>query len=273
MDEKALRDEIERDLRRAPSQIVIYLEGKTDPSALFALLGRPTSLDGLHRGVLVKGLSNKGSGATAVKARVEVATRLPRAGIVGVIDGDGEPHRRLASNFDPPYVGPLFQWKAYCIESLLAKTGWPPGWGAIIDWQAELLKYAPYAALNRIHRELKAALQTLDLAQFSEPTQGRPLKSPPDVLAALEADKHRLQGYDVAQRFQAELSSIQATIQSDLDEAHACLNGKWLFKHMAPSITGQTPERCRSEWIVHAESVGGLPEVREWWERVTGSPP
>ncbi len=273
MDEKEIRGEIERDLRLSPSQTVIYLEGKTDPSILFALLGVPSPSDGLHKDVLVRGLGDKGSGASAVKARVDVATRLSPARIVGVIDGDGESLGILASNFDPPFVGPVFRWKGYCIENLLAKTGWPSDWGPPIDWPAELLKYVPYAALNRIHRDLRAVLETLDVAQFSHPSDKRPLKSPPDVLAALEADKHLLQSYDVAQRFQSELDSIQANILGNLDEAHACLNGKWFVDHLAPSITGRKSKQCRIDWITHAASTGGLPEVTDWWARVTGSLP
>jgi len=37
-------------------------------------------------------------------------------------------------------------------------------------------------------------------------------------------------------------------------------------------ITGLTLKDFEAAWIAHAIPVGGLPEVREWWERVTGSP-
>jgi hypothetical protein len=33
-----------------------------------------------------------------------------------------------------------------------------------------------------------------------------------------------------------------------------------------------TPDRCRDEWLGHAVSSGGLPEVRDLWQRITGRP-
>lgn len=269
----ALAQEIRSDLQRAPAQIVIYLEGKTDVDPFFALLGRATPTDGVHQGVFVKGLRDRDSGGSAVRARVEAAIRISFPGVFGLVDGDGQPLATLSQTFDHPHVGPQFTWKAYCIENLLAKSGWPPAWGDAPDWPVALIDYGPYVALNRIFVELQFILQVLSVAKRINPISGRPLKTAQDVVADLNRDRHLLLNYNVAQRFQDELQVFQAVLQGHLDEAHTMLNGKWLFSHLAPGCTGQNPDRCMSDWIAHAISVGGLAEVRDLWQRITGVAP
>jgi hypothetical protein len=273
MNPAAIEQEIEADLNGAPARIVIYLEGKTDVEPFFALLGRATPKDGVHLGVLVKGLRDRGSGGSAVRARADVASRVPFPGVFGIVDGDGQPLATLSQTFDPPYSGPLFAWKAYCIENLLAKTGWPPTWGAEPDWPVALVAYGPYVGLNRIHVELQSILEGLAVAKRIKPISGQPLKTAQDVLADLNRDRHLLLGYDVAQRFPDEVQVFQAALQSHLDEAHTMLNGKWIFSHRAPVRTGQNPDRCMSDWINHAISIGGLAEVRDLWQRMAGVAP
>ncbi len=234
----AIRNEVEQDLLRSSSQTVIYLEGTTDVDHLFALLGRQTPLPDpeqrvLHQGVVVKGGGKNGSGATAVKARVDVGTQLRQQGLVyGIIDGDGLDLGKLAANFDAPYSGPLFMWKGYCIENLLAKTGWPPAWGAEPNWHLELSSYGPYVAMNRVGLQIRGVLERLDLMDFIKPNG--PLKSSSDYASLLATGKGQLQAFDVEQQFSDELTSFQAMVHRSLDETHAVLNGKWLIDHLAP---------------------------------------
>ena len=266
---------IERDIRRSPSGRVIYLEGKTDVEFLFGLIGQPTppgdpDKNAFHQGVLVRACD----GSTAVQAHVEVGSKLHSPGSVcGIIDGDGVPLDQLAGSFDPPYPGPLFTWKAYSIENLLAKTGWPDAWGDEPDWHEEFTNYGPYAALNRIGSEARSILEGLGLMKYTNPILGGSHRLTAEIIIALAEGKSRLNSFDAEERFLEELSAFQVILRTNLDEAHAILNGKWIVKHLAPTITKRDPDRCRFEWLAHARSVGGLPEVREWWERVTGNPP
>jgi hypothetical protein len=277
MSEADLRVEIQRDLRKASSDTVIYLEGQTDPTIFFALLGLPDPPDGLYQGVLVRGLKGErrgsGSGLQAVTARIALASQFHGSKILGVIDGDGRSLGELVPAFDAPYLGPLFCWKAYCIENLLTKTGWPPAWGGEPDWTDELTRYGPYAALNRVVREAGAVLKDLGLVRHSSPDHHLILKSSGDIAADLAIGKGRLMSFDVEQQFIEELSSVETAIRRDLDEAHALINGKWLIGHMAHSLTKRDRALCRYEWLAHARSVGGLAEICDWWQRVTGNPP
>ena len=168
MNETALLQEIEADLFKAGSHPVIYLEGKTDTPMFFGLLGVPSPRDGLHKGVLVRGLKDSsGSGSSAVRSRVELAITNKYPRIYGIIDGDGRAFTELATKFDPPFSGPLFTWKGYCLESLIVKTGWPTAWGPSPDWTHVLLEYAPYVVLNRIFLDIKGKLDTLHLSRFN----------------------------------------------------------------------------------------------------------
>ena len=70
MNETALLRELKADLQRAPAQVVIYLEGKTDLPVLFGMLGVAAPRDDVHQGVLVRGLKDQSSGSSAVRAAV-----------------------------------------------------------------------------------------------------------------------------------------------------------------------------------------------------------
>lgn len=272
MNDTELLRQIGADLQRAPAQKVVYLEGTTDLPVFFALLGVPTPRDGLHDGVLVRGLDQK-SGNKAVIARVAVALSTGYDGIFGITDGDGESCAALEPSFAAPFAGPAFRWPSYSIENLLVKTGWP--WGSPPDWTAILLQHVPYVVLNVLHRELRESLQTLRLQRFQRPTLEDPLETTQSVVALLARDKHLLMSYDVEARFNQEANAAEAAIRSSLDEGHALVDGKWLVDVFAPRTLGTatTPPRCRSDWIAHAVSVGGLPEVRDLWQRITGRPP
>jgi hypothetical protein len=273
-----VRDAVELDLRLSPKDTVLYLEGKSDVEYLFALLGEKRPLDSgdricLYRGVLIK-VPESGSGSGSVRSHVEVGLQFRSEGLViGIIDGDGLPLAQLAASFDPPYPGPLFTWKSYCIENLIAKTGWPPAWGNSPDWSAELAKYGPYVALNRVGLDAQAILRDLNLIGYLQPSNKMPLKQSDEIAAALAVGKARLLSFDVEAEYLHELSSFEATVLRSLDEAHALINGKWLFRHLAPTLTTRETDLCEYEWLAHARSVGGMREVREWWERVTGNPP
>ena len=267
--------EINADLQKAPAQSVIYLEGKTDLPIFFGLLGISAPRDGIHRGVLVRGLKDSSSGGGAVRARVDVAARKGYRGIFGVTDGDGERLATLEAAFFAPFSGPAFRWPAYCIENLLVKTGWPPAWGTAPDWTAVLLEHLPYVALNRLHREIFRSLVTLRLERFRYPTLEEPLETTRDVSAALARDKHLVASYDVEARFADEIASASAAIRSSVDEGHGLVNGKWLVDVFAPRALAKPwdKHRCRDAWIAHAITVGGLPDVRGLWQCITGQPP
>jgi len=278
MNEKPILEEMQKDLRLAPAEMVIYLEGKNDPASLFALLGHPRPADDLHRGVLVKGLKDperaKGSGAAAVKNRVEIATKYGLRGVRGVLDGDGLSLETLAPEFDAPSTGPLFRWKAYCVENLLVKTGWPSAWGSEPDWIDQLSGYAPYTAINCLQREIRSTVEDLGVARYAFPTRDNFI-SASEFSEKLRQGRARLQSLDVVVEFDRLNGLVLETIRRDLDEAHTLLNGKWLVEHLAPTLSSWTrsKEQCRFDWLAYAASVGGLAEVRQWWERVTGLPP
>jgi hypothetical protein len=274
-EERALLQEIEGDLQEAPRRKVIYLEGQSDVPIFFGLLGRPEPPRGILDGVLVRGLSSRhGSGGTAVIRRVELASRCARPGVYGVIDGDGRRLSELVPGFDAPFEGPLFTWKAYCIENLLVKTGWPTAWVPGPNPMRALMDHAPYVALNRIHATVRDSLRTLRIAQFNRPSLSEPMKTVADVAAELARDKELLKGYDVEAEFMREVSLFELSVRASLDEGHAFVNGKWLVDVLAPRWLGPSskPEHCREEWIRHAVSCGGLSEVRDLWERITGRP-
>ena len=84
---------IQSDLQKA--KIVIYLEGETDPSVLFALLGVAHPTGDIYQDAYVVGLGLGGSGGTAVRELSRVAGenhlggQLAGGGVFGVVDGDG----------------------------------------------------------------------------------------------------------------------------------------------------------------------------------------
>jgi hypothetical protein len=262
---------IQTDLQKAGN--VIYCEGKTDPQVLFALLGISRPSSGIHGDTYVVGLSNGGSGSSEVQALLNVASANGYGSIYGMCDGDGYDLSILASRFDDPYPGPLFLWKGYCIENVLAMSGWPSSWGNEPDWQEVLNDYAPYAALNRIHVKLRDALGTLGLAKFRNPQSGQPLEQAAGIQAQLGRDKALIHGRDVAVEFGAEFAIITSAIARSAEEGHALINGKWFLRHLAPTLTGQSEDICRREWVDCVQLGGGAAEVKSWWARITGAAP
>ncbi len=277
MNEVQLRTSIEADFRQSGADAVLYLEGKSDPDILSAILGdreqRKFAGGFIINGVFVNGLEEKrSSGSLAVISIVTVAKNSSIENVFGVIDGDGVSLPELASRFDAPFSGPLFTWKAYCIENLLVKTGWPKIWGDQPDWAEEFAAYGPYVALNRMTKEVGRALKELGIATHTNPVLGRPLLPASEVVARLSAGKDRLLDYNVEEIFTRYVIEFQELARSGSDDVHGFLNGKWIVEHMAPRLTNRKPDQCRYEWIAHARASGGLPEVREWWARITGPP-
>jgi hypothetical protein len=271
VNETQLLQEIQRDKQLALGGEVLYLEGKTDVPVFFALLGREMPPNGIDRAarIFVRGLQDRSSGGNkAVRMRVEVARNRGYAGIYGILDGDGEELGTLASRFDAPAAGPLFIWKAYCIENLLAKTGWPPTLGPSPDWPEALALYAPYVALNRLRSMLTSALETLRLHRYTNPHAGEPLLTADAVASALDRDKHLLAGRDVAHEFRCEAARYLEALGRSMDEAHALFNGKWILNHLAPAHASSRADLCLEAWLKHAITTGGLPEVRSLWERI-----
>lgn len=273
MNERELAKEIRQDLQSAAAgrDRVLYLEGKTDVPILLALLGaegeREVSNAILYDGVLIRGLRDRGgSGSCAVVQRLDVARRLGYPGIFGVLDGDGEPLAVLAQEFDAPHAGPCFRWKTYCIENLLASTAWPTSWGQEPDWRRTIADFAPYVAINRLGTDLRDRLKPLHLDRFVNPSPGS-LHTADDLLRKLREGKHKLAGLDVEAMLAAELKGFHATIERDMGEAHAFVNGKWLVNAFASHHTRLNPELCREEWTRHVRERGGAPEIRDWWRR------
>lgn len=274
MSDRELCREIEKDLQGAAAGrgVVLYLEGKTDVPILLGLLGpgdeREVAGGSLRDGVLLRGLSgNGGSGSSAVKQRVAVAQRHGYRGIFGVLDGDGEALGTLAAEFDDPHPGPLFRWKCYCIENLLAQASWPERWQAAPDWPVVLATFAPYVAINRLWKDLQQRLKRLGLDRFRNPDRGRPLETSQDVLARLRAGQHELSTLEIAELFAREVDAFTTAVQTSVDEGHARVNGKWIVETFAARHMGLTHEQCRDEWITHLRSVGGYPEIKAWWRR------
>jgi hypothetical protein len=274
MNEQWLCKEIEKDLQAAAAGrgVVLYLEGKTDVPILLALLGardeREVSGGVLHDGVLIRGLRDRGgSGSSAVKQRLDVAQRRGYPGIFGVLDGDGAALGTLASEFDAPHPGPLFRWKGYCIENLLASACWPEAWGVTPEWSAVLAAFAPYVALNRLGFDVRRRLERLRLDRFLNPDRSRPLEATEVFVAKLRDGKHELLNLEIEAMFSVELDAFMAALATSLDDAHALLNGKWLVSAFAPQHTGRTQEQCRDEWAMHLRSIGGDPEIKAWWRR------
>lgn len=262
--------QIEDDLRRSPRGLVLYMEGKTDPSMLAALLGRePPQLD-LLDGVVVRGLSStgvSGSGSSSVRALLECATAARIPGVYGVVDGDGEALGTLRSRFDEPYRGPLFTWPAYCLESLLARAGIPSDWGISDDLDTILVRYSPLVAANRLQRHFRVRLETLGLHRIQNPKVGSYPRAA-DAQALFEAGAAELQSLHVGEELERGRVAFEDAVARDLGEALAMLNGKWLVQHFGPTETSRSPEACRDDWLKHARGLGGLPEVKAFWDRL-----
>jgi hypothetical protein len=276
MNAKDLLPEIEADLQKG--RFVVYLEGRTDPEMFFALLGVAKPVSDTLNDVFVKGLE-KGSGGSAVRARVyaartsDLALVTATGGVLGIVDGDGRELTVVGAEFDAPHSGPLFSWKSYCIENLLAKAAWPQAWGSVPNWSDVLFGYVPYAALNRVHLVLRSALETLRIEKFRHPEHGKSLETEADIRAALGKDKGLLTNRDVEAMFDTEAATVRAAIAASLDSGHAAVNGKWLLQHHARTVTNKSEQQCRTEWCDAVRAAGGLTEVRDLWQRITGSTP
>jgi hypothetical protein len=260
--------EIDRDLQTAPANRVLYLEGTTDVGVFFALLGVDRPLGDLHDGVAVRGLPDgRGSGSTAVEARVNVARDNGRPHVYGVVDGDGRDLEELDPLFSGP--GPLFAWRTYDIENLLVRAGWPPHFPPCPDWPAVMRSYSGLVAVNRLGRSFREALKDSGLLRFLRPSgDGRPWDRR-SVRGALERHAEILRADHVTE-FEQEADAFEAMVDADLDAAHARLDGKWLVKHHVGG-TLKIP-KYREEWIAHVAASGGLPEVRALWDRVRLGP-
>lgn len=279
---KHLRLEIEADLQRSPRGVVIYLEGKTDPLVVVGLLGLnpppgPEDTFQVVNGVGVRGLSvRRGSGRTAVEAMLAAVNGTTLAGkVYGIVDGDGRSFEELAAQFDAPFRGPLFSWKAYCIESLLARSGiWPESWAPPPSWPVALLPYAPYVALGRMHRTMQAELQTVGLHQFQHPPLAvhQPLLDADEVELTLKGAPLTALSRSLDKWFRAEHTEFESLLGTSLDSAFARLNGKWLVTHLAASLTGRSAEECTDVWAAWVGAQGGFVEVKEFWARHWGLP-
>lgn len=261
---------LQNDLNRSSRRLVLYLEGKDDIDAFFALMGHASLPDRVSDGYVWDGVFVKAASGRSEVESLVAESRNRLKGIFGVVDGDGRALHDLQNQFDPPYPGPLFAWKSYSIENLIARTGWPAGWGVAPDWKRELVTYAPHVALNQIHVEVRDILRNLGIEKYSNLPKSSVLKTSDEVLAVFDAVKHQLAGYEVEPEYLGKVAEFRAVLGRSLDEAHALLNGKWLVEHFAPMWANRDASTCRAEWLAHARASGGLPEVREWWERITG---
>jgi hypothetical protein len=79
-------------------------------------------------------------------------------------------------------------------------------------------------------------------------------------------------GIDLCTVFREELKVVTSTIERNLRAGHAFINGKWFVTHLAPRLTGQSEEHCRDEWASYVASIGGFPEVKDWWTRIVSRP-
>jgi hypothetical protein len=262
---------IQSDLRQAPH--VLYCEGKTDPEALFALLGKVAPRGNVVGNCFVVGLRDGGSGSAEVNALVRVARANGLNTVWGVTDGDGQPWSRLQAHSIHQRGGPVFTWPCYCIENLIARAAWPANWDPSPNWQSDLSAYAPYAALNRVHRDIQSALETLKLHKFRVPASGADLLTFTDVEDALKADASRLNQRAVDEDFAKEYAAVVALIRQSDDEGHCVMNGKWLVTDLASRKTGKIADLCRREWIEAVRTAGGDRDVITWWKRFTNETP
>src|SRR5262249_34028348 len=159
-----------------------------------------------------------------------------------------------APAFDAPFVGPLFRWKAYAIENLMARACWPAHWGRAPSWQRIVRRYAPYVALNRVHIQIRKDLTAVGPPGDQHPLRGAPLWKNKDVIQRLKARDHLLPKRNVLQAYRHEVREL---LDATLDEQHARLDGKWIVQELAPRTTGRSEEQCRTEWIQETAGRGG----------------
>lgn len=270
-------NELQDDARKNV-KVVIYLEGQSDVPMFFGLLGVPLPTGSprygyLHEDVLVRGLfSREGSGAGAVRTRVEIASQHPQLKVrfVGVVDGDGRERAELRHTFEAPWSGPMYTWPAYCLENLLVQAGWPVAWGSSPDWSQVALEYAPYVALARVWRDITSRLDRLDLRGFPRPDHSRPLRSVAELMDLFAREKGELIGYDVERRFLSEVQSFKELFRGDLADVHSALDGKWLVTRVATSRK-ESLQECRDTWALEIGRQGGMSLVQDLWSRCTAA--
>ncbi len=279
MNETDILRNINGDISSAPATRIIYLEGVSDPPMFFALLGRsPTVVTAdlyRHQNTAVKGLSKGGSGKAAVERYIQVAQNNKLGGrVFGVVDGDGELLTTLIPKFDHPFPGPLYTWKAYCIESLFPQCPWNLAWGAAPDWRVELERYTPYIGLCRTHLRLAKAQGELRLSKRTTPKHPDPLLTVAGEKARLAADKGKITGFDAEAVFDTEVNDFAIALGNSVVEAMALLDGKWLLAdYLVRNHGGGDYNIWMGRWIAHLTASGGLTEVKDLWQRITGSPP
>ncbi|MBI2299959.1 MAG: hypothetical protein HYU66_13630 [Armatimonadetes bacterium] len=271
MDDDQLEADIRADLQDAPNGLVVYVEGPSDIPTVFALLGVAEPRDGIHGGTLVK-VPPRAGGKLSLDGALRVAAERGLPGVFALRDGDGCAFAELASRFDAPFAGPLYWWKSYSAECLLAAAGWPGNWPALPDWPSALEPYGPCVAINRLSRHLSATLEQLGLHRLLR-NPPSPLPTAAGIRSQLSAGKHALLTFDAEAAFDAECLEFGQLLCADLREALCRFNGKWLTNHLGPARTGLPPEACRDQWLNDVRSRGGLPEVRDLWRRITGRDP
>ncbi|HEY0134111.1 MAG TPA: hypothetical protein VGB85_08525 [Nannocystis sp.] len=270
MDDRAIGQELERDLLRAAATgKVLYLEGPTDLLMLLGLLGREPPTVVPEEGMPVDGVWVRGiSGSKAVEQRIDVAGRLGFRDFRGIVDGDGKDLEALAATFDPPFNGPLYHWKAYCLENLLTECSWP-NWGPAPDWRSVLAAYIPYAALNRVVAAAQERWRSLGVARFGRPIFDQPRRTTEEIRNQLHRDASDLRDLgDLVGLYDAEVNRCETALATSLSHAHALVNGKWLVEVHAAEASRGSPERCRQAWAMHVGRTGGHPEVVAWWRRL-----
>lgn len=261
-------------LRRAPKGLL--LEGKTDAQALFALLGVERPSDGVYQGVVVVGLDDRdGSGSRAVRRRIEHAQQT--AGLqdrfIGIIDSDGVSQEGCLPAFEERSVGTLLVWPTYCIENLLAQTGWPAAFPGNVDLPEQMARYAGYVALHRMVQELRPILEALRLHRREQPYRD-PFLTPEEIERVLRRDQGLITEYPIAERFRHEVDTFCRLTREDLAAAHQAFDGKWLVEHLAVRLCeGKSKDECRAAWLAHARATGGHPQVRDLWRRIAGRLP
>jgi hypothetical protein len=251
----SLEREIDEDLQRSLGGGVLYVEGQTDLAAFFALLGRPAPADDVVDRVLVKQVR----GSRGVQDRVEVADRTGRKRVFGIIDGDGRDRAHLDAVFTGP--GPLFAWRAYAIENLVVRAGWPPAWGDPPDWSDVIRRHSAVVAGRRLAHELQHTLR--DLTKLGRAGSDGWPHGRDHVRAAILAVQRTLAGRDLGAEFDALVTRFEAMTE---DEAHCWLDGKWLIHHVAAERRRRHDE-VRQEWLSHVATVGH-PDAQDLWRRI-----
>ncbi len=167
----------------------------------------------------------------------------------------------------------MFSWPSYSIENMLALTDWPENWGEEPDWTEVLREYASLAALGLLRRRLAKDVRGLFHQRTREPRPDEAAPTPDYVVQELSKDASRLGGdIDLVGMFKKSLEQVEGSIERDLREGHAVINGKWLVEHMAPRRTGLSGDECRSAWSAWIGRRGGSPTVIDFWKRIAAGP-